>query len=316
MINQAEKPNNNHSEKDIEIPETNSVSNSDSENSEDKHETNLSKIPEITTGISIEQDPKKIFNYINKTSMAYILISSFMIAATFFYLIDEKTFKKMFKNYCRIGNGYDYTATALLTISLLIPTISTKLGRALQIPLFTIMVISYIYLPAFILRIALKEEYNTSEWFVTIFPICFCSAISLLIGNYFSKDKFNYKIGTRIGSLSSIVLIACYIWVFEVYDPYMWQILLMMAMGAFWAFYVNYDAYLMSKRRRHVYRPNDWFLGVAHLQTDIFFRFWYDMFLEFTQPEEKIEQDFVNDGENFDDEDEKHTELIITTQEE
>ena len=232
-----------------------------------------------------------------------------MLSSTIFYIIDEKAFKKLFKNYCTIGNGYDYASTSLLIIALLIPTISPKLGRNLKIPLFLILLVCYVYLPAFLLRVTLKEKFNVSEFFVTLYPVFFCSGISLVVGNYFSKERFDYKIGTVFGGCFSAGLVFCYVWVLEVYDPYMWQILLFVALGLFWAFYVNYDAFLMKKWRRDVLRKDDWFLGVVCLQTDIFFRFWYYMVLEAFDQGEK-ESDF----QDFEEDDDRHVEMIIATE--
>ena len=42
--------------------------------------------------------------------------------------------------------------------------------------------------------------------------------------------------------------------------------------------YVCLDLEMMITRRSHVYEPTSWFAGFIDLQTDIFFKFWRDLF--------------------------------------
>lgn len=64
------------------------------------------------------------------------------------------------------------------------------------------------------------------------------------------------------------------------FNPRLWEIGLMVLFGTLISFYICMDLKFMVEKRAEEYQPGDWLVGIVHLHTDIFFRFWKDMFSE------------------------------------
>lgn len=151
----------------------------------------------------------------------------------------------------------------------------------MSIVFYAIIWLCVLYLSLLAVRYTKKERFNTSEIVVTIFPVFACVSIGLLV-NVLVKGKSEKGIDVGFGAGVAVGLfvfvLGLYLFVFLVYDPYAWILMLTVFGCGVLGFYVNLDAKFMVTKRVNSYKEGDWFLAFVHLHTDLFFRFWYDMF--------------------------------------
>lgn len=57
----------------------------------------------------------------------------------------------------------------------------------------------------------------------------------------------------------------------------MWEIAAMILFGTLIGAYLNFNLKYMTEKRGDDYVPGDWCLGVLHLHSDIFYKFWIDL---------------------------------------
>ena len=62
------------------------------------------------------------------------------------------------------------------------------------------------------------------------------------------------------------------------FNPRIWEIASMLFFGLLIGAYINFDLKFMSEKRGDDYTPSDWTLGVFHIHSDIFYKFWIDIF--------------------------------------
>ena len=67
------------------------------------------------------------------------------------------------------------------------------------------------------------------------------------------------------------------VWILEVHNPFFYDYLKFFFCYILLSCYINYDVFLMITRRKTLYKYDDWYLGIIHIHTDIFFRFFYDL---------------------------------------
>ena len=62
------------------------------------------------------------------------------------------------------------------------------------------------------------------------------------------------------------------------FNPTLWEIAGTVILGIFIGAYINWDLKFMTEERGEEYAAKHWSLAVLHLHTDIFYRFWSDLF--------------------------------------
>lgn len=212
------------------------------------------------------------------TTISMMFVTLFIIADSVVYLVERDVFKQIFAYYSSIGNGFDILAYILFILSLLVPSVAPQIGRKAFVPLMVIIIGCYAYIPAFLIRWGMKERFNFSETLVLIYSVWISAVIGLFINVVSTKDKFNPMNGVMISAGVNTFLILIYVFVLEISSPYMFEIGLTIVAACGLAFYFNQDVLFMLNKRNDFYLNSDWFLGFIHLHTDIFFRFWIDIF--------------------------------------
>lgn len=244
-------------------------------------DTDNSKLETIQEEPKVAEKQDWRQKFLLKMSLSYFFLHTILIGVTIAYLTNERMLDDFFRNYSNAGNGYDIFALTLLVLIFILCSIVPSIARKMSIPFYSIIWICVLYLALFAVRYTKKERFNTSEVVVTIYPMFACTSIGLLI-NVLMKAKGKKGIEPEFGAGISVglfvITLVLYLFVFLVYDPYMWILMLLVAGSGIWGFYVNQDAKFMVTKRCNSYKEGDWFLGFIHIHTDIFFRFWMDIF--------------------------------------
>lgn len=218
--------------------------------------------------------------FLIKTSLSFFFLHLILVAVSVIYFVDDKYFDKFFVNYSNAGNGYDIFALTLLVLIFALCSILSSVGRKMAIPGYLIIFFCVVYLSALAVRYTKKERFNTSEIVITVFPMFSCTSFGLVLNVLFkgkAKHGLDPGLGAGIATGLFVFILIIYIYVLNVYDPYMWILMLTTGGCGIFSFYINKDMELMVSKRAHAYQANDWFLGFVHLHTDLFFRFWYDL---------------------------------------
>lgn len=238
-----------------------------------------------TMSVEVKEAPKHVTigkdnwrKFLLGATIALMFVTLFLVADSVVYLTERDIFRQVFAYYSGLGNGFDIAAVILLFLSLLVPSVAPNVGRKAFVPLMIIIIGCYAYLPAFLIRVGMKERYNFSEDLVLIYAIWISSVIGLFINVVSTKDKFNPTNGMIISASLDTFLIIIYVFVLKISSPYKFELLLMIVAASTLGFYMNMDVQFMLNKRNDFYLNSDWFLGFVHLQTDIFFRFWIDIF--------------------------------------
>lgn len=249
---------------------------------------------DLTKSLHIEMDPKKIEvketptkvfigkdnwrKFVVGIAITTLLMTLFLFTYIIMYFIDEKLFKKMFKGYSRPLNGFDITSYVVFVICFTVPSVLPHLSRKLAILIMIPITICFAYTPAYLIRLSIKERFNFSEMLITGYTVYVCAVAGLFVNIMMTKEKFKTDNGIIISTSLCAVAIVAYVYILNLYNPYKWKLCLIVASCAAYAAYLNWDIRFMIKKRSDYYLNGDWFLGFIHLHTDIFFRFWRDMF--------------------------------------
>ena len=248
--------------------------------------------------------------FLRAVSYTHTFTRIFCILAITVELTEQELMNKYFKNYSRLGNGYDIASLIFLFISLGIPCFLPWIGRKLRFLLFSIICVCYFYLFFFLIRFTKKEYINKSEEFITIMFIMFFSSFGFLINVLTTQKKYNPFKGVYISFFFFVGIMIFEIYIIQLFDPYLWKIALYILGGVIYSFYLNYDCFLMIRRRPNYFLIGDWFLGYAHLESDWSLRFWRDIFLrkdscdddslsEMTPAQDQEDSSFKSDDSNI-----------------
>lgn len=249
---------------------------------------------DITKSLNIEMDPKKIEvsslpqanifaihnwkKFCLGTLITAMVPTLIILTYVVIYFIDYKLFKKMFKGYSRPLNGFDVFAYCIFPVLMAIPSIFPKFCRKITVLLILPIIACFVYIPAFLIRLGIKERFNFSEYLVSWYTVYVCAMIGLFANFIMTKEKFSPDNGVIITTVMTALLLILYVYVLRLYNPYKFTLALITAAAAALGFYLNYDLKFMIKKRADFYESSDWFLGFIHLHTDLFFRFWRDIF--------------------------------------
>ena len=212
------------------------------------------------------------------SSLFYFFLHLSLIAAIFMNFYDYKSVKRMFKNFASVGNGIDIFAVIMLIAVLAAGSILTNLPKKLKVIMCVIITLCYWYLAFFLLRVSKKTKYRFTHYLLIGYTILASASFGLLISALTYKRKFPIDFGVSISLVITIFMTFMYIYYFELFDPFKFELLFVVASNALYAYYLQYDMRFMIRKRTFFYDYDDWFIGGIHLQTDIFARFWIDLF--------------------------------------
>lgn len=237
--------------------------------------------------IEVREAPKSVFigrdkyrGFLIGTVISLMFVTLFLIADTVIYSYENDIFKEVFSYHSGVGNGFDILAYIVLFLSMMIPTVVPNIGRRFAIPFMLLIVCCYLYIPAFLLRWSLKDSYSFSEIVIVIYLSWISSVIGLFINVVSMKNRFNPNLGLIIAAILYTILLVVHVYVLELMSAYFIEYGLMVGGTCLLALYMNLDVQFMLNKRNDYYLTSDWFLGFVHLHTDIFYRFWIDIFRE------------------------------------
>lgn len=237
------------------------------------------------TTIEVDENQKSIFigkfnwrKFLLGATSALMFVTLFLIASVIVFFIDRNIFRDIFLGFDDPWNGFDIFAYVSFVIVILIPTIQPNAGRKATIPLMLVIIGCYAYIPAFLVRLTISESINTSETVLIYYMSWFSCVVGLFINVISTKRKFNPTTGVIITIVLDTLFLILYVLIFKKTDPYKFELILAIGLCTCVAYYLNIDAMFMLNKRNDFYLKTDWFLGFVHFHTDIFFRFWMDIF--------------------------------------
>lgn len=273
------------------------------------------------TGFMDEQKPKE-FKYISRGNhRVFLIVSSFFVFLShtpflimfIFYMAKGYDTNKYINTYF-IGSlnvyfSYAIICTVFYFIIMIAASIIPTVGRkGFQYPLFIFIWFSTLYLTVWGFWKESQGRYMfesdmTMIFFATAF---YGSSFGLFITAIFSQKGIKREIGLGIAVGSQILVMLLLYFYRQMTSPkyYVYLLHLMWVSGL--SLYYTKDLELMVRKRSTFYRTDDWFLGMVHLQTDLFFRFWWDLFFsrklvnDVTQPIAEVKNEDL--GENFESE--------------
>lgn len=235
--------------------------------------------------IEVKETPKSVFigkdnwrKFLLGATSALMFVTLFIIACIIVFLVESNIFRDIFIGFDDPWNGFDIFAYVTFVISMAIPSILPVAGRKAAIPLMLAIIGCYAYIPAFLVRITISESINVSEMLLLGYLAWISCVIGLFINVISTKRKFNPTNGVIITIVMDTVFIIVYVFALQKTAPYMHDLAIVIGICTGVAYYLNVDAMFMLNKRNDFYLNSDWFLGFVHFHTDIFFRFWMDIF--------------------------------------
>lgn len=166
----------------------------------------------------------------------------------------------------------------LLTVG--ISLIFPKIGRRFALIFYIFLLVTVWYLSCFMLNYLHKARFFDSDWLLSIFMGIYCASFGLLINVLVTgRKQLNYVVGILISWVCYITLEMLNYFIFKLHSRHLWKFFLMLIAQAFLSAYLNCDAEFMITKRSDYYRSSDWYLGMLHLNTDLFYRFFVDWFI-------------------------------------
>ena len=235
--------------------------------------------------IEVKETPKSVFigrdnwrKFLLGAVSALMFTTLIIIAVALYFLIDEISFFRMFVNHSGLWNGYDIAAYVCFVVALAVPSFSPNIGRKAFVPFFLMILGFYIYVPGFWVRVTWKGRFNLYLELVLGYINYSAAIIGLFINVISTKKKINPTNGVAISAVLAAIGTGVYCYVLKKLDPDFYKLLLLIGGVVAYSFYLNVDAMFMLNKRNDFYLNSDWFLGFVHFHTDIFFRFWVDIF--------------------------------------
>lgn len=235
--------------------------------------------------IEVKETPKSVFigrdnwrKFMLGSAGALMFVNLFFIACIVVYCIDVQQFYYLFYGYAGAWNPFAILAYISFALALLIPSILTNVGRSAFVPFFLIILCCYAYIPAFLIRVTWKNEISFSQELVMGYICWVAAVIGLFVNVIATKRRINPVVGVAVGAVLCTIGVGVYVFVLKKLDPYRLTILVLIGANVGLSYYLNIDAMFMLNKRNDFYLNSDWFLGFVHLHTDIFFRFWIDIF--------------------------------------
>lgn len=245
----------------------------------------LEDIPKEESDIRIELEPvKKVPDetnwrtFIVGSASFYFFLHLSIISATFMNFYDYKLVKRMFKNFSNIGNGFDIFFLCAMILILTYCSVFARFPKKLKFAFGIILTICYWYFAFFLLRVCKKTKYRFTHYLLCIYATLFSSSFGLLVSSLTYKKKFRPDVGISISAVIMIIMLIVFVYVYEIFDPFKFELLAIVGLSTLYSHYLNYDIRYMIRKRAFYYDYSDWFIGGIHLQTDIFCRFWVDLF--------------------------------------
>ncbi len=284
-------------------------------NKNSEKETNSSDL-KVSLDDSVKDQPvkkEKLILFSKTKRRRFMLMSSIVLFLYYipelifaiWYAANEEYFKGLFKNYSNVGNGYDIACCVILGIIYILVTVLPKQMRNFSISMFILMFITQTYLSAFAIRYLTKERIKNGhlgDYFILVYPMFFCGALATIINILVKGEKkMDESFAATVGSGLYLIIFLVYYFGLVHADPYLWQKAFFFMGPALFSYYLSYDLKMMIHMRNDLYRKNDWFVGMVHLQTDIFFRFWRDL-ISYARHGKKQENRRMSVDLKFDDE--------------
>jgi len=187
---------------------------------------------------------------------------------------------------------YAIVACVIYFIILIAPTVFPKVGHGVfGIPLYAMLWICGFYMIIFGFMKQSQGKYGNDSGDILLFFGCafYNASFGLFITACFSIKRVPKAIGLGV-TLVGMLLCLLLLWLFSqtTFKP-MWENFLYFLFAAGVSLYYSYDLELMVRKRGSEYSTTDWFNGFIHIQTDITFRIWKDLF--FSKP--KINEEIV-----------------------
>ena len=235
--------------------------------------------------IEVEESPKSVFigknnwrKFLLGATISLLFVTLFMMAYTIIYFIDDRIFRHIFKGFSRVTNPFPILSYIIFIVSLAVPSVWTNIGRKAAIPLMIVIIGCYAYIPAFLFRWGIKEKYKFAPDLAVVYFMWISCVIGLFVNVISTKKVFKTTTGVLVATGLFVVLLAIYILILKMMNPYKYILLILVGLNYGFALYLNLDVKFMLEKRNDYYLTTDWFIGFVHLQTDIFFRFWRDIF--------------------------------------
>lgn len=210
------------------------------------------------------------------------LIFVSLIFLLFLGLLINKFFRKKLDTwFINYGKWTFYNTILLISFifCLLIPNFFPKIGRSLDYLILLVLIGFYGYFGLWNLKFIDKIHISKLKIYHIFITMIFFTSIGAFVSTLIQKGPdFKHLPGLYIGLILNVLGQALFWFGWAMFNPRVWEIGLMILSGIILSVYINLDLKFMMTKRGEEYLTDDWLLGVVHLHTDIFYRFWRDLF--------------------------------------
>jgi len=158
-----------------------------------------------------------------------------------------------------------------------------------------LLFVCYGYIFPFTSRYFRKARLDMDEDFAIFTNILSSCWLGLFVNCVLAKKTVKVHFGMMAAVGWSLFIWIVYVWVIDFFSPQLWVYGVVLAAVAAFTAILSLDADYMLKYRRDLYFVDDYGVAFVHFQTDIFFRFWWNMF---TGSKKKIDSLTIEEVEN------------------
>lgn len=270
---------------------------------------------DLTLSVSITESPNEIIQievlhaptsvFIGRTNFKKFIISSslslffthlILVVWSGIYLVDSQLIISYFVQSPHLTAIYLKLCISFYLVALVATSASRRISRVKGKYLIVLLMnMMFCYFAGALLRFAMNPMVFMAQKLMFIYGMFYCSSFGLFVNCLIGKKKFRFEIGIWLGSGFYVILEMMIVLYFKVSSPALWILFLYLLGATALSFYFNFTIYLMLTRRYDFYLIRDWVLGYSHLQTYLFFYFWWDLFvINKTKP-----KDFNENANNF-----------------
>lgn len=246
-------------------------------NIDDDIETTTKPLVPNSSPLAIYDNKNSQWTFMRKSLFVLFLLNFCMLVIWNLQCYDYKIIKDLLRNYTNV-NAYTIVSLILLIVIYVFSAVFQKFARLISFALCLLIFLILFYLVAFGLNYLDKIHHDTKDVLISSLVVFFSASTGTWIALLADKKEVNLSIAISASLVLQIIQELALTYIYKIHFMHMWKYFLFILSNVIMTTYYCLDLQMMITRRSHLYQTDFWYNGFIDIQTDMFFRFWKDIF--------------------------------------
>ena len=220
-----------------------------------------------------------------------------LLIALILRLFSPDTLKRIYHQNAIAQGWYAILFFSIFICILITSSLIKEIPTRVKFGLIACFTACYWFLAGWVMRRSFKFGKEWYQYTVILYTLIICGAVGLMASVMVNFRRIKTRICAGVAVSLFIFLFLIYSHVYtnkfgeNLIKPSLPAFMLFTLLCGFYASYLSMTLESMVKRRSHFFDYDDWFTGCINLHTDIYFRFWYELFTPEKEKEEYNEEE-------------------------